>query len=160
MLGKTKDKGKRRWQRMRQLHSITDPTDLNLSKLWEIVEDRGAQHAAADGRHKESNATQQLKNKRPCLILNVQTINFISKGKNLGIFPTSWQENLFITNSSQKQKCTTNISCHNHILRFLSCDVDALYAQSYPYGFYWIDPKERKIWARGTVEIIAGNNFL
>jgi len=34
------------------------------------------------------------------------------------------------------------------------------YAQSYPYGLYWIAPKERKIWARGTVEVIAGNNFL
>ena len=32
-------------QRMRWLNSITNSVDMNLSKLWEIVEDRGALHA-------------------------------------------------------------------------------------------------------------------
>ena len=32
---------------MRWLDNITDSMDLNLSKLLEIVEDRGARHAAA-----------------------------------------------------------------------------------------------------------------
>ena len=31
---------------MRQLDSITDPVDMNLSKLQEILEDKGAQRAA------------------------------------------------------------------------------------------------------------------
>ena len=34
---------------MRCLDRITDSTDMNLSKLWEIVEDRGACHVAAHG---------------------------------------------------------------------------------------------------------------
>ena len=34
---------------MRWLDSITDSMDMNLSILWEIVEDRGAWHAAAHG---------------------------------------------------------------------------------------------------------------
>jgi len=30
---------------MKLLDSITDSMDMNLSKLWEIVKDRGAWHA-------------------------------------------------------------------------------------------------------------------
>ena len=45
MPGKTE--GKRRgWHRMRELDSIIDSVDMSLSKLWEMVEDRGAWHAA------------------------------------------------------------------------------------------------------------------
>ena len=35
--------GKRRtgWQKMRQLDSITNLMSMNLSKLWDIMEDRG-----------------------------------------------------------------------------------------------------------------------
>ena len=45
MLAKIEDK-RRSWrQRMRRLDSITDSMDMNLSKLQEIVEDRGAWRA-------------------------------------------------------------------------------------------------------------------
>ena len=49
MLGKTKDKMRRRWQRMRWLDSIMDSVDVNLSKLQEIVKDREAWHDADQG---------------------------------------------------------------------------------------------------------------
>ena len=50
MLGKTEDRRRRGQQRMDWLgYNITDSMDMNLSKLWEIVEDRGAWHAAAHG---------------------------------------------------------------------------------------------------------------
>ena len=46
---KTEGKGRRRQQRMNWFDSVTDPVDMNLSKLWEIVEDRGAWQAAVHG---------------------------------------------------------------------------------------------------------------
>ena len=46
MLEKIKGRRRRGWQRMRWLYSITDSMDMSLSKPQEIVEDRGAWHAA------------------------------------------------------------------------------------------------------------------
>ena len=40
MLGKIEGKRRKGWQRMRWLDSITNPVDMNLSKLQEIVKDR------------------------------------------------------------------------------------------------------------------------
>ena len=49
MLGNTEDKKRRGQQRMRQLDSITKSMDMNLSKLGETVENRGACCAAVHG---------------------------------------------------------------------------------------------------------------
>ena len=49
MLGKMEGKRRRRRQRMKWLYSITNSMDMNLSKLWETVEDRESWHAALHG---------------------------------------------------------------------------------------------------------------
>ena len=46
MLGKIEDKRSRGQQRMKWLDSMTDSMDMNLSKLQEIAEDRGAWQAS------------------------------------------------------------------------------------------------------------------
>ena len=49
MLRRIEGKSRREWQRIRWLDIFTDSMDMNLSKLQEMVEDRGLGRAAVYG---------------------------------------------------------------------------------------------------------------
>ena len=66
MLGKTEGRRRRGWQRMRWLDGIIDSIDMSLSKVWEIVKDKGSRACCCSWDRTDSDtadwATEQLWN--------------------------------------------------------------------------------------------------
>ena len=70
MLDMIEGRRRRGQQRMRWLDSITDSTDMNLSELWERVEDRRACHAAVHGVTKSQTGLSNLTTATATLMLS------------------------------------------------------------------------------------------
>ena len=81
MLGKIEGQRRRGRQRMRWLDGITDSMDMNLSKLREIVEDRGAWRAAVHGITKSQ--TRLNSTELACQVISDATTSLLLRSKTI-----------------------------------------------------------------------------
>ena len=81
MLERIEGRKRRGWQRMRWFDSITDSMNTNLSELREILEDRGAWHAAVHGVTKSWTGLKKRQAKIYCQLICTPRMFFRLKTK-------------------------------------------------------------------------------
>ena len=86
MLGKIEGRRRRGWQRTKWWDVITNSTDMSLSKLWEMVKDREAWHAAIHGVTKSqtwlSHWTRFQRRAQPRFLLKARHTDFLGPSGN------------------------------------------------------------------------------